>query len=163
MGQQLAFTFSPKEAFTLERLIPGDNLQLLSDIKACASGLGEPFVFLWGGATTGKSHLLQAVTQFADTQARTAAYIPLDQAQQFSPEILQGLDELALVCIDDLQQVAGNSAWELALFNLFNEIRAKHNHLIVSANAPPFRIRCEAKGPLIKVHVGADTSNQTFR
>ncbi len=145
MIQQLALAFSAKEDFTLDRLIPGENLQLFKDSKACADGSGESFVYIWGGPATGKSHLLQALAQIADNQGKPSAYIPLDQATQFEPKILLGLDELSLVCLDNLQQIAGNEAWERALFNLFNNIRAKQNHLIVSALAPPLELDVRLK------------------
>jgi len=51
--------------------------------------------------------------------------------------MLHCLEDFKLVCIDDVDNVAGDEAWELALFNLFNELRAKHHHLIISANALP--------------------------
>jgi len=140
MVQQLALGFTAKENFTLDRLVIGENAQLYEDTGACADGTGEQFVYIWGSAGTGKSHLLQAMAQVANNQGKASAYIPLDQAAQFEPEILCGLDDMALVCLDNLHQVAGDKAWERALFNLFNELRAKQNYLITSALMPPLEL-----------------------
>ncbi len=140
MVQQLALEISIKESFTFDRLMPGENSQLLEDSKACACGTGEQFVYIWGSTATGKSHLLQALAQMADDQGRPSAYIPLDQATEFEPDILLGLEDLTLVCLDNLQHIAGHKAWERALFNLFNNIREKQNYLITSAIAPPVEL-----------------------
>lgn len=145
MARQLALAFTPKEDFSLQRLVAGDNAQLIADSKACAKGAGEPFVYIWGGMDTGKSHLLQALVKSASEDGRSATYIPLDQAAQFDPEILQGLDDFDLVCLDNIDQVAGNEKWEVALFNLFNQIRDKQNHLIISAQHPIAQLGLDLK------------------
>ena len=38
------------------------------------------------------------------------------------PELIDGLASRELICLDDLDAVAGNSAWESALFDLCNQI-----------------------------------------
>ena len=53
------------------------------------------------------------------------------------PGILEGLDERDVVCIDDLDRVAGNNDWEVALFNLFNDLLDNDGQLVVSATAAP--------------------------
>jgi DnaA family protein len=53
------------------------------------------------------------------------------------PAILDGLAARDLVCIDDVDQVAGEKHWEIALFNLFNELQEAGGQLIVSAGSAP--------------------------
>jgi DnaA family protein len=54
--------------------------------------------------------------------------------------LLEGLDDLDWLCIDGLQFVAANSAWELALFALFNALRDKGGRLLIAANASPNKL-----------------------
>jgi DnaA family protein len=42
---------------------------------------------------------------------------------------------LSVVCIDDLHCVAGQPAWEQALFNLFNQLKESGTALIISSGA----------------------------
>ncbi|TVO75241.1 DnaA regulatory inactivator Hda [Sedimenticola selenatireducens] len=140
MSKQLALGFTLPEKATLESYVPATNEQAVADMAACARGHGEPFIYLWGSAQTGKSHLLQAATQIADEAGRSALYIPLDQAKQFSPEIFDDLEQLNLICLDGVEQIAGDPAWEQGLFNLFNRIREQGNSLLVSAQCSPLSL-----------------------
>ncbi|MEW7979816.1 MAG: DnaA regulatory inactivator Hda [Candidatus Sedimenticola endophacoides] len=137
MNRQLALGITPRVEASLENFTPGDNAETLAHLSTCAQGHGEPFLYLWGGNGTGKSHLLQAACQLAGGEGRNSVFIPLEQAALFTPEILEGLDSLALVCIDDLHRIGGQRAWEEALFHLFNRLRASGCPLIVSARHAP--------------------------
>ena len=115
----------------------GGNLQAVSDIKACANGLGERFIFLWGKSGSGKSHLLQAACRLAADLGHTSTYIPLGEIDQFTPEILVGLEDLCLISIDDLQHIATNHVWENALFRLFNRLQESGSRLLIGATGAP--------------------------
>lgn len=105
-----------------------DYLNSLSE-SATAHG-----AWLWGPTATGKSHLLQAACErFADR----AVYVPLRELDGAGPGLLDGLGSRDLVSIDDIDQVAGNEAWEQGLFNLFNEVHEAGHQLVVSATSPP--------------------------
>ncbi|HIF54939.1 MAG TPA: DnaA regulatory inactivator Hda, partial [Methylococcaceae bacterium] len=54
-----------------------------------------------------------------------------------SPALLDGLEELDLVCFDNIENIAGNSEWEQAFFNFFNLHRDNNKHLLLSAHCPP--------------------------
>lgn len=90
--------------------------------------------WLWGATATGKTHLLQAACEgFADR----AVYVPLAELAGAGPRLLDGLGSRDLVCIDDIHLIAGDSGWEQALFNLFNEAAEAEHQLVVSATSPP--------------------------
>jgi DnaA family protein len=90
--------------------------------------------WLWGASATGKSHLLQAACErFADR----AVYVPLQALETAGPGLLDGLGSRDLVCIDDIDSVAGDGAWEQGLFILFNEVHEAGHQLVVSATSPP--------------------------
>ncbi|MCW8890507.1 MAG: DnaA regulatory inactivator Hda [Sedimenticola sp.] len=139
-SKQLALGFSMPERATLESYVPAENTQAIHDMSACARGTGESFIYLWGAAQTGKTHLLQAATLLANEHDRSAVYIPLDQAMQFSPAIFDELEQMDLVCLDGVEQIAGIGDWEQALFHLFNRIRAQNHSLLVSANCAPLNL-----------------------
>jgi DnaA family protein len=49
---------------------------------------------------------------------------------------LEGLQGLDLVCVDDIDSVAGIANWEQALFRCFNEVRSANGRLAVSSRLP---------------------------
>jgi DnaA family protein len=47
------------------------------------------------------------------------------------------MEQMALLALDDVERLAGNPAWELALFHLYNRMRDAGHRLVVAGNAPP--------------------------
>ncbi len=103
----------------------------LADIAVGGEGHG---CWLWGAASTGKTHLLQAV---CDEAGDRAVYVPLSMFADAGPGILEGLASRELICIDDVDLVAGQAEWEMALFDLSNQVFDAAAQLIVSAASAP--------------------------
>ncbi|PLW82064.1 DnaA regulatory inactivator Hda [Kineobactrum sediminis] len=96
---------------------------------------GEAAIFLHGAIDTGKSHLLQAACQLAGPGG---CYLPLRDLVLFPPdEVLEGLENRRLVCLDDIDAVLGRDDWEQALFHFYNRARARDCRLLISGNAAP--------------------------
>ncbi|MDA5565051.1 DnaA regulatory inactivator Hda [Cobetia sp. MMG027] len=113
------------------------STSLAEALKGQLADGGEPFVYLWGGEQSGRSHLLQAACHLAGQQGKRAFYLPLKEIGHFPPHMLEGLDEMDLVAIDDLESVIGRKRWEEALFHLYNRLRDSGRHLLVSASCAP--------------------------
>jgi DnaA family protein len=110
------------------------NETLVSTLASLSSGDAGQGCWLWGAPATGKTHLLQAV---CDKAGDRSVYLPLAMLASAGPDILEGLASRALVCIDDIDEVVGQDSWEIALFNLFNELQESGGQLIVAASAAP--------------------------
>lgn len=134
----LPLSLNPEQSFAT--FVAGPNEAVLAALQAYAQGTGEAFVYLWGEAGLGKSHLLNACCQAATTAGRRSAYLPLTALHAHGPQTLEGLEQLDVLCLDDIQTLAGNAAWESALFHLFNRLRDAGNRLIVSADAAPAQL-----------------------
>ncbi len=93
----------------------------------------ERYIYLWSAEATGKTHLLQALCH----QHTSSFYLPLTDIDAWQTDILEGLEQFALVCIDDVHQIAGRSEWETALFDLFNRLQENSRRLVVTANCSP--------------------------
>jgi DnaA family protein len=109
---------------------PGENAEVVAALKAATAAP----LWLWGAPGTGKTHLLQAMCAAA---GETAAYFPMDRSLALPPEALAGYERTPLLCIDDVDAVAGDLAWERALFRLFNEAADLGSRLIFAAAAAP--------------------------
>lgn len=99
----------------------------------------ETFFYLWGADGAGKSHLLQA----SCASHENSAYLPLSNYAGESEAVLEGLEQLDLVCIDDIHLVLGKAPWEEKLFALFNASQAAHNCLVVSSGLAPREVKYE--------------------
>ncbi|SMF94659.1 regulatory inactivation of DnaA Hda protein [Methylomagnum ishizawai] len=133
----LPFTFNPELGF--EQFHAGVNAEQVRHLQRTATGAGESLIFLWGEPGSGKTHLLNACCRTACQLQRTVSYLPLGVVRDYGPEMLEGLEHMDLVCLDDLEQIAGDAAWEEALFELFNRLRDLGRDLIATASAPPAR------------------------
>ncbi len=109
---------------------PGENAEVVAALKASTAAP----LWLWGAQGTGKTHLLQAVCAAA---GEDAAYFPLDRSLALPPAALAGYERTPMLCVDDVDAVAGDLAWETALFRLFNEAAELGNRLIFAAAAAP--------------------------
>ena len=96
---------------------------------------GEPMIYVYGPADSGKSHLLQAACHLA---GNTVLYLPLAELIDNAPdEVLHSMESMRLVCLDDVDAVLGNEDWELALFHFFNRARQTGCRLLFSGIAAP--------------------------
>ncbi|MCP5149481.1 MAG: DnaA regulatory inactivator Hda [Chromatiales bacterium] len=116
---------------------PGPNAEAARALEAVAAGAGRRVVFVWGSPGSGKSHLLEACCARAAEHDRRVGVVPLAGAASLAPAILDGLGALDLVCIDDVDRVAGAAQWEEALFHLFNALDAGARTLVLTAAAAP--------------------------
>ena len=92
----------------------------------------------FGQAKRRETHLLRALCNEYIQKQRSAIYVPLSKSQYFSTAVFENLEQQELVCLDDLQSIIGNSEWEIALFDLFNRIKANGKTLlVVSADQSP--------------------------
>lgn len=130
---QLPLGLSLRESARFDSFFPGKNRELFQALQSSAAGTGEPLLYIAGADGLGKTHLLQAACQHASRCQRSTAYLPLRQLLELSPAVLEGLEQMELVCLDDVHAVAGDEHWERALFDLFNRVRDTGNTLIVSA------------------------------
>ncbi|MFP4130695.1 MAG: DnaA regulatory inactivator Hda [Thiohalospira sp.] len=131
-SEQLILPVGFHEAADLEGFEPGANAAAVAAVAAREPGP----LFLWGGSGRGKTHLLQAACVAAGRNGEPVAYLPLSTAG-LTPEALQGLEGMAVVAVDDLDAVAGDRAWEEALFHLFNRTREAGAPFLAAASAAP--------------------------
>jgi len=113
-----------------ESFAAGQNSEILTALRSPSA---VP-VWLWGAHGSGKTHLLQAACSAAGA---AAAYFPLDRSVSLPPEALTGYEHSPVLCIDDVDQIAGDQAWEEALFRLFNEAAELRTCLIFAAAVAP--------------------------
>ena len=110
---------------------------VLAQLKAQASGETDDALYLQGGNASGKSHLLLAACAAAEAAGRRANYLSLARVRGHAREALQGLEQAALVALDDLDALAGQRDDEVALFDLHNRVRDAGVGLLYAARDVP--------------------------
>ena len=131
---QLALPLQLADHAVFTSFLPDGNEALVATLQELAAGGSGHGCWLWGASSAGKTHLLQAVCEIAGDRS---AYIPLSLFGSAGAGILDGLASRELVCIDDIDHVAGNDAWEAALFDLSNQVFDTGGQLVVSARSSP--------------------------
>jgi len=117
----------------------GRNAEAVHELQAVLDRPPQRVVWLWGSQESGKSHLLQALLAEADQRGLRSAWLPLAEFKEsgMDPEMLEGMGAFELVCIDDVDRIAGDDAWERAVFRLFEELSNQNARLVVSASVAP--------------------------
>ena len=142
--QQLLLGFQLDKTATLENFQTAEtDQQLMQHLRdKVVAGL-EPFTFIWGIPGVGKTHLLQALCHEVACVGGTSIYLPLSRTDQMAPELLEGLEHLDLVCLDDVDAIAGQPGWEQALFNFYNRARIDDVRLVITGHSPPGELRIQ--------------------
>lgn len=131
---QLTLSISLRDDATFANYYSLDNIALTEQLQAMAQGQGEQSMLIWGPPATGKSHLLQAICHEAENAGLSSCYLPLSDHAFLSPDICEDLEHMDIICIDDLGAVAGQTAWEVAIFHLFNRVRDMGHKIVFSAH-----------------------------
>jgi DnaA family protein len=129
---QIPLPLMPLRDNRFDNFVPGPNLALVEALKSLPDEPGAN-VFLYGAEGSGKTHLLNALCVETRERGGRAFYLALKRLPRDAIASLQGLEQLDLVCVDDLHAVAGDRDWEEALFHCFNRIREANGRLLVSS------------------------------
>ncbi|MHB8535587.1 MAG: DnaA regulatory inactivator Hda [Sulfuricaulis sp.] len=146
MSHQLSLNLRLKDGSSFSNFLAGPNREALERLRAAvvAAATGDKpsaqMFFLWGADGSGRSHLLQAACRLAQELGVAPVYVPLADAAELSPSFLEDAETAPLVCLDDMERVAGRAEWEMALFTLTERLRAAGGTLIGAASAPPARL-----------------------
>jgi DnaA family protein len=155
----LALKFPDDETFA--SFYPGQNAALLTQLRNSVVGLGEPVLYMWGEAGSGRSHLLHALCSEVDERGESVAYIPLHHYQGMSLDIFENMEKVTLVCIDNIDAIAGNKKWEKALFDFYNSWSDNKNNrpagasLVFCASALPKQLGIKLDDLVSRLEWGA--------
>lgn len=134
--RQLPLDIRWHDIASLEQFVPGANAQALADVRALLDGPSCAPVLLWGKAGSGKTHLLQAACRHLGEQGSPVVCLPARQVSM-TPDVLTGLDDMALVAVDDIDRLAGDARAEEALFHCYNRCREGGTRLLLGARHRP--------------------------
>ena len=131
---QLPLRLNPQQVYRFDNFL-FNQIELKQAITTLPESDQINFLYLWGKQSSGKSHLLLAVAEQSTLQS---LYLPLEElVKTASPDVLESLEQLDLLCIDDLDAIATLPEWQEALFHCFNRLQYSGCKLVVSAQSNP--------------------------
>jgi DnaA family protein len=129
--KQLTFPWSKENKSSFDSFYTTKlNKHLLFLLKEEAT---KDDLLIYGAKDSGKTYLLQAICNQFNNQGKSSFFLPMRQAIELSIDILDSLENIELVCVDGLESLVGNKAWEIALFNLINRSFNSNNRLIFTS------------------------------
>jgi len=129
---QLPLALALADHASFATFVGGSNAAAVEHVRSLARGRADT-VWLFGGDGAGKTHLLQAACREASAAGRRAMYVALPAS---SPEILSDLERVDMLAVDDVHTVAGDLAWERALFVILNAFLGRSGALLLAAATP---------------------------
>ena len=138
--QQLIFPWTKKSVATFDHFYMDDQ-----NLRAKDALLKEDDLFLYGIAGTGKTFLLQSLCNHYTDCEKTSLYIPLNEVKEYGSSFLDSFEELDLICIDQIDSIAGDDVWEVAIFNLINNCLTSKCRLIFCSRLNPSSINFNLK------------------
>ncbi len=136
---QIALPVTLPDDETFACYVPGDNQTVFSQLNDFIAESGDKLnqAFIFGGKSSGKSHLLYASCIAAQERGIPNILLAMDQLVNYGVDVLSDLEHYDLVCIDDVHLVAGIPEWERALFNFYNLFNEAGKRLFISATDKP--------------------------
>ncbi|MBK5929202.1 DnaA regulatory inactivator Hda [Halochromatium salexigens] len=136
---QLALALRQPEPSGLDGFVSHGNASVVAAVRHWADGSGEPYLYIHGAAASGKSRLLVCAAGEIRQRGLSVIYLPLD-TPKLTPDVLDDLEQRDAILLDAVQAIAGNRAWEQALFNLYNRARDARRRLLAAARQPTGRL-----------------------
>ena len=94
-------------------------------------------LFLYGLKGTGKTYLLQSLCNKYYKNNKSSLYIPLSVFSTQETQILDSIENMDIICIDDIDLVSEIYDWETAIFNLINNCQISGCRLVFSSLENP--------------------------
>ncbi|WP_305073288.1 DnaA regulatory inactivator Hda [Propionivibrio sp.] len=124
--QQLLLDLLPENPPSLANFVPGTNAEALAALANwLAPECPEHSLLLWGETGSGKTHLLHA---------SGARYFDAARTPDLQETATLGT-AASRVAVDNVEALSETG--QIALFNLFNRLRAAGGHLLTAASQPP--------------------------
>ena len=139
-------------SYTFENFVVGSSNQLaFAAAKSAAKTPGRQYnpLFIYGGSGLGKTHLIQAIGNYAINQGNTVIYTT---SEQFLNDFLyhvrnhtmdrfrQKYRQCDFLLIDDIQFLSNKEQTQEEFFHTFNELYNLQKQIVLTSDKPPKKI-----------------------
>ncbi len=143
MKSQLALNVALNDSASFANFLRTPNHEAVDRLERNLAALEnrgnalDPVIFIAGATGTGKSHLLQAACRAAQEKNLPAFYVTLSDHVALAPPLLDLAEPPLVVCLDDVDAIAGKPSWERAVLTLWERMRAAGGMMVAAARAVP--------------------------
>ena len=141
---------------TFDTFVPGDSNRFARTVAlAVAEGTGQEFnpLCIYGGSGLGKTHLLNAIGNYALVKDPTLK-VRYVNSEEFTNEFIEALGdtnqnsgqikefnrryrEVDVLLIDDIQFLSGKDATLEQFFHTFNTLHQANKRIVIASDVPP--------------------------
>lgn len=114
---------------------------VIDAIRQLHAGLMNRF-YVYGGAGSGKSHLLSAICDSYLDVGKSAIQVSLLELLDAPTEAIT-LERFDLVALDDIEAISGVPHWQKAVFHLINYNNEEGGQLVFSSRVAPIELKLE--------------------
>ena len=141
------------ERYTFETFVVGKSNQLThAAAQAVAESPATTYnpLFIYGGVGLGKTHIMQAIGNYlVKRNNKRVVYV---SSEQFTNELIYAIQHgetlrfrekyrgIDLLCIDDIQFLAGKEGTQEEFFHTFNTLYDAQKQIVVTSDRPPKEI-----------------------
>lgn len=136
-GEQLSLQLYLPISHRLSNFVYGANEQAVQSLLHHLQNPGSGNFLIYGPEASGKSHLLAGACHWASEHILTSAYLPMKELKSYGVSLFEGLESLYCLAVDDIQEIAADRAWEVALFSLINRVEHSQSLLVLASNTAP--------------------------
>jgi len=115
---------------------------VIDSVRQLHAGLVNRF-YVYGGAGTGKSHLLSAICDSYLELGKSAIKVSLLELLDAPIEAITSLESYDLVALDDIEAIVGVPHWQKAVFHLINNNNEGGGQLVFSSRYAPKELKLE--------------------
>lgn len=138
---QLVLPVSHTHTHRLDNFIAADNALLVKHLrdglhpKTKARGSAKALTFVYGSSGSGKSHLLLACHYLANELELDCQYIDIEQLIGLPCEVIDGLGNKQVLCIDNVHLIAKDRDWQIKMFDTINQfLEVQGQCMLISSN-----------------------------
>jgi DnaA family protein len=140
--KQIALPLSLDRQFSFENFISDKTELIVDSLKSLVTGRGEIQVGLWGTACSGKTHLLNACAYYARQAQISMQIYDAEQLAECDAGEFEGFSQCDVLAIDNLDAIAGISAWEQYFYQAINRCRQGDFRFVFSLSLNPQYLNC---------------------
>ncbi|MGN1281490.1 MAG: DnaA regulatory inactivator Hda [Succinivibrio sp.] len=133
--QILNLKISDRDDFS--SFVSGRNQPIVQTLRQAVENTSHEFYFIFGPHGCGKTHLLNALFQTKSAKVNNCFFLDLNVAKNIGPFALE-INLPKIVILDNVDAIAGDENFELALFALYNRWYDSRSGTLIMSSSHSF-------------------------
>lgn len=135
--KQIVLPLTLDRQFSFDNFVSDQAELIVASLKALVLDEGEIQIGLWGGASSGKTHLLNASADFARKNGMVMQIYDALHLRHCSASEFDGYADCDVLAIDNLDAIVGHAQWEEFFYQVINRCReGAFRFLFASSDKP---------------------------